>query len=166
MAEITISKCTAEDIDEAMAVFDTARRFMRSQGNMTQWVNGYPSRQRIKADVEAGNLYAGRDSEGDIVMVFAFIVGDDPTYSVIEDGNWLNNRPYGTIHRLASSGKIGGVLEACVDFCFSKIDNLRLDTHRDNAAMLAGVERLGFSRCGIIYCDDGTPRVAFQKTVS
>ena len=100
-----------------------------------------------------------------MVMAFAFIIGDDPTYSVIEGGHWLNERPYGTIHRLGSTGKHKGILRQCVDFCMSHIANIRLDTHADNAIMLNAVEKLGFIRCGTIYCMDGSPRVAFQKSI-
>ncbi len=38
---------------------------------------------------------------------FAFILGEDPTYQQI-DGAWLNDQPYGTIHRIAGNGKIKG----------------------------------------------------------
>ena len=32
------------------------------------------------------------------------IYGKDPTYDVIDQGAWLNEEPYATIHRLVSSG--------------------------------------------------------------
>lgn len=103
----------------------------------------------------------GEDDE--VVMAFAFIIGDDSTYSVIEAGRWLNDLPYGTIHRLGSTGKHRGILRQCVDYCMSQIGNIRLDTHADNATMQSAAEKLGFTRCGTIYCIDGSPRVAFQK---
>jgi hypothetical protein len=33
------------------------------------------------------------------------MIGKDPTYAVIENGNWLNDEPYGVIHRIASNGR-------------------------------------------------------------
>ena len=36
-------------------------------------------------------------------------MGDDPTYQQIYEGTWLNNEPYGVIHRLATNGKQKGV---------------------------------------------------------
>jgi len=161
--DIVIRRATLSDVDVIMAVLDSARRFMRSCGNVSQWGNGYPSRECVSADITSGNCYVGVDCEGDVVMTFAFIIGDDPTYALIEDGAWLNDSRYGTIHRMGSTGKYGGMLRRCVEFCMQYVDNLRLDTHEDNRPMLSAVSRLGFRRCGIIYCQDGTPRIAFHK---
>ena len=37
-----------------------------------------------------------------------------------------------------------------------------IDTHEKNKTMQHVVEKLGFKRCGIIYIEDGTPRIAYQ----
>lgn len=145
-----------------MAIYDSARRYMRRCGNLEQWVNGYPSRELILGDIDRGVSFVGEESDGSLAMVFSFIVGEDPTYALIEDGEWPDSRPYGTIHRLASAGRGGGMLAACVGYCCQRVDTLRLDTHADNMTMQRGAERLGFRRCGIIYCSDGTPRIAYQ----
>ncbi|MBD5265378.1 MAG: GNAT family N-acetyltransferase [Bacteroides sp.] len=162
---ITIRKGTVTDIDGIMTCYETARKFMRESGNHTQWINGYPSRELVAEDIADGKSYVGVDEEGEIAMAFTFIIGDDPTYSVIEDGEWPDNLPYGTIHRLGSSGKHHGMLRICTDFCLSKIGNIRLDTHADNSKMQHTAEKLGFKRCGIIYCFDGSPRIAYQKSI-
>ncbi len=162
MDSLTIRKAAESDIDRIMPLFESARQFMRSQGNMTQWTNGYPSRETVLADIKAGNCYAGVNSQGEIDLVFAFIIGNDPTYNIIEDGEWPNDNPYGTIHRIASSGRSGGMLAACVGFCLEHIGTIRLDTHADNHSMRRAAESLGFARCGIIYCQDGIPRIAYQ----
>lgn len=159
---ITIRRSTPSDVEAIMRVYDAARRYMRANGNATQWVNGYPQRELVEADIAAGHGFVGLDGRGNIVMAFAFIVGDDPTYSVIEQGAWLNNHPYGTIHRLGSDGSQRGVFEACIDYCRSLMPNLRLDTHAENATMHHCALKAGFVRCGIIYVADGTPRVAYQ----
>lgn len=161
---IQIRKGEYGDVDAIMACYDLARRYMRVNGNHQQWINGYPSREWVIEDIDRGVSYVGVDEDGDLVMAFAFIVGDDPTYAVIEDGAWLNDLPYGTIHRLGSTGKYGGILRECVKFCFTKVNNIRLDTHSDNKPMQLAAERLGFKRCGVIYCQDGTPREAYQLT--
>ncbi len=166
MGKITVRHTRVEDLGRVMKLFELAKAFMRRSGNMTQWTGGYPSLQAVMADIRAGNSYVGVDADGEIVMTFAFIIGEDPTYGYIEGGRWIDDGPYGTVHRLASSGKHGGMLAECVDFCFTKVDSLRLDTHADNSPMLTGAERLGFTRCGIIYIADGSPRVAFQKLKS
>lgn len=161
---VKIRKGTIYDIDAMMSCYETARQFMRASGNHRQWINGYPSRELVSEDIASGVSYVGEAEDGEIVMAFAFIIGDDPTYSVIEDGQWINNMPYGTIHRLGSSGKQRGVLRTCVDFCLKKTDNIRLDTHEDNRIMQHAAEKIGFKRCGIIYCIDGSPRIAYQMS--
>jgi maltose O-acetyltransferase len=144
-----------------MSIYESARQFMRSRGNTSQWVNGYPSEELLREDIANGHLFVGCNSTGQILYVFAFIIGDDPTYQKI-DGSWLNDRPYGTIHRLASAGLTNGVFQHCLDYCLTQIDEIRVDTHADNAPMRNAVERAGFKRCGIIYVADGTPRIAYQ----
>ncbi|MDE6498997.1 MAG: GNAT family N-acetyltransferase [Muribaculaceae bacterium] len=134
---------------------------MRSYGNLTQWAGAYPARADVEADVAAGNLYVAEDADGRVVMVFAFIPGEDPTYNRIE-GAWFNDEVYGTIHRIATDGSVAQCFDRAVSFCLSRTDNIRIDTHRDNIPMLNALRRTGFTRCGVIICADGTPREAFQ----
>ena len=91
---------------------------------------------------------------------------DDPTYYRI-DGAWKNEAPYGVIHRIASDGTEKGIFEAVMEFCKEKmaergIRNLRIDTHEDNKTMQHLIEKYGFQRCGIIYLENGSPRIAYQ----
>ena len=39
---------------------------------------------------------------------------------------------------------------------------MRIDTHEDNKIMQHLIEKNGFSKRGIIFKDDGSPRVAFE----
>ena len=159
----TIRPAEKEDIKAILEIFNSARQYMRANNNISQWVNGYPGKKDIEGDIDQGDCYVGEDHEGKIFMTFAFIIGNDPTYRVIKDGNWLNDNPYGTIHRIASNGRFSGVLEMACNFCIQVIDNIRIDTHKDNLPMLKALEKLGFEKCGIINCRDGSPRIAFQK---
>ena len=153
------------DLPEIRKVYAYARELMKQNGNPTQWGDKFPPEEKILWDIENGTCYAVVDDNGVICGVFAFIIGPDPTYAVIEDGKWLNDTDeYGTIHRIATNGKVHGVFDACIDYCQSQIGNLRIDTHQNNKAMLHLITSRGFQRCGIIYTsDDGTPRIAFQR---
>lgn len=159
----TIRLSAPQDIDRIMEVYESAKYYMRSCGNFKQWIGGYPDRATILTDIYRRCHYLAEDEEGSLLMVFSFIIGEDSTYNVIEGGKWLNDRPYGTIHRIASSGVEGGMLKACVDFCRVMIDNIRIDTHSDNGPMQNALHKLNFTFCGIIYIADGSPRLAFQK---
>ena len=93
--------------------------------------------------------------------MFAFIPGSDPTYQYI-DGAWLEDTPYAAIHRVASAGKEKGVFTKIADYCKSQISHLRIDTHALNLPMQGAVEKNGFQRCGTIYLEDGSPRIAYE----
>lgn len=156
-----IRKARAEDLPRMMEVYERARSFMRRMGNHRQWVNGYPSVELLRTDIETGVSFVMTTDEGEIVGVFTFIIGEDPTYAEIE-GRWLNDRPYGTIHRIASDGTQRGVADECLRFCRSRIADIRIDTHADNVVMLNWIRRSGFDYCGVIHVADGSPRHAFQ----
>ena len=50
-----------------------------------------------------------------------------------------------------------------MDFCGEKCPHLRADTHEDNKIMQKVILKNGFQETGIIYVEDGTPRIAFEK---
>ena len=56
-----VRRATESDLPRALAIYDSARRFMRSNGNTVQWVNGYPSEALLRQDVERGDLYVMED---------------------------------------------------------------------------------------------------------
>lgn len=159
-----IIPATPAHLDAIMPILDEARAIMRETGNLTQWTNGYPSREAILADIEAGEAFVCEEN-GEVVGYFCFMEGSDPdpNYRVIENGEWLDDAPYGVIHRLASGRKVSGIARAAFNFAFSRIANVRVDTHADNIPMKRFLEKTGFQYCGVIYVNDGTPRDAFQK---
>lgn len=155
-----------EELSKIMPLYDSAREFMQRSGNSSQWIDGYPSPEIILADIEKGNFYI-EEFGGEITGCFAFIIGEEPTYQNIQ-GEWPDKEPYGTIHRLASSGKRRGLTDRCIAFCKSKIPTLRADTHRDNLPMQCALLRNGFRYCGIINVANGSERLAYHlnKTLS
>lgn len=159
---MTIRQAQPNDLKDILRVYEIAREYMRQSGNPDQWGTDKPKRELLEADIQKGELFVGEDADGVIHFVFAFILGEDPTYSYIEDGAWLSDAPYGTIHRIAGDGTVSGVVKMAVEFCRNTISNIRIDTHEKNKTMQHVVEKLGFVKCGIIYIDDGTPRIAYQ----
>ena len=96
-----IRHAAESDLPRILEIYDIARQFMRQSGNMTQWINGYPSEPLLRQDITNGDLYVMED-EGGVYCVFALVMGDDPTYAEIE-GAWQDTAtPYGTIHRIGS----------------------------------------------------------------
>mgnify|MGYP003235169540 CR=1 FL=1 len=154
-----IRKSRMEDVNDIMNIIAAAKQYMASHGNTTQWVNGYPGEEIIISDIKNGNSYL--ITHNDIIAgTFSFIIGKEPTYQVIKNGEWHYDRPYGTIHRLASAGIARGISRVCFEYCLGNY--IRIDTHRDNISMQAAIEKFGFKKCGNVYMLNGTERIAYD----
>ena len=157
-----------KDLPQIRTIYDAAKSYMDASGNPNQWGAGYPPEEYLREDIFLSRLYVCE--EEDILHgVFLFAVTDDPTYHYIE-GAWLNEEPYGVIHRIASDGVKKGIFRMVEEFCKEKmaeqnVTNLRIDTHEDNKTMQHLVEKCGFERCGIIYLANGSPRIAYQLVI-
>lgn len=158
--EYTVRHAQTEDLGRIEEIYAYARRFMAETGNPTQWGSSHPPHNQLERDIQAQNLYV--ITRGDTIHgVFYFLIGEDPTYNEIFDGAWRSESAYGTIHRIAGDGS-GGILKQAVSHCLGRINHLRIDTHHDNVVMQKALNKLGFSRRGIIYIEDGTPRIAYD----
>ena len=151
------------DLPVIMSVLDEARDVMRANGNLNQWINGYPQESVIRNDIARGQSYVMED-DGVIKGTFAYIMGKDPTYTVIEDGRWTDDvSPYGTVHRIGGARGSHGIAHSCIEWCLGRCPNLRMDTHSDNGIMRHIMQSEGFEYCGIIHVADGSPRLAYQR---
>ena len=132
-----IRQATYEDMEALMEIFVAAKQIMRASGNLQQWNDGYPSREVVLRDIEAGHCYvmceicdAGQVGEageagqaGDaehIIGTMALIPGPDPTYSYIE-GEWPGDEPYYVIHRIATAAPGRNVARTMFDWAFEHI---------------------------------------------
>ncbi|MBE6998719.1 MAG: N-acetyltransferase [Ruminococcaceae bacterium] len=158
---MTIRNATQADLPVIESIYADARAYMRAHGNLSQWSGGYPSRELLLADLSQNQLYVVEDEA--IIGVFVYFFGNDPTYDVIE-GAWLNDRPYGVIHRIAVGAHRKGVASFVFEHCLALCHNLKIDTHADNIPMQKSLLKNGFTHTGIIHLADGAPREAFQKT--
>lgn len=156
-----IRKAVKEDIREIMAVYDKAREFMKSTGNVTQWGDNYPQEDIIEADISEGVCHVVTEN-GIIHAVMVIQTEKEDSYQKIEDGQWPDDEPYVVIHRLASDGMLKGIFRKALEFAKSYGRNIRVDTHENNKVMRSAFEKAGFRRCGIIYVRDGSPRIAYQ----
>ncbi len=163
MESLSVRRAVPADLEQIMQIFERAKEYMRLHGNADQWCGPYPGRELMRGEIECGHCFVICSGDA-VVGTFCLIFGDDSTYGRIDDGRWLNNAPYATIHRLASDGTAKGIGHACIEFCYSQIENLRADTHRDNLTMQHLLEKEGFVRCGVIHLQDGSPRIAYQKS--
>lgn len=157
---MTVRQARVEDFPRILEIYANARQFMAQTGNPTQWGTRYPPEEMLREDIRRGDLYVVEDDF--ICGVFAYFTDPDPTYSYIEDGSWMDESSYGTIHRVAAHGA-RGVFSAVVDYAAGRNRHIRIDTHHDNHVMQHVLEKHGFSRRGIIYLEDGDPRIAYER---
>ena len=156
-----VRKAVESDYNRIMEIYEIARVFMAKTGNPHQWGDlGYPYPDLIKEDIEEKRLLVITENET-VEGVFFWSLGVDPTYVEI-DGHWLNDKPYGVIHRIAGSGRVKGILKTAVEYCLQFCDNIKIDTHVDNTVMQSALEKLGFKYCGMVYLPHGVWMKAYQ----
>lgn len=163
-----IRKATHADIPRIMEIFEYARGFMAEHGNEIQWgPRKWPPEWLIRSDIEEGIGYVVVNEDRP-VGYFAYLYGKDiePTYKVIEGGAWLDESPYGVIHRLAGDGSVKGIGEACINWCASQSAHLRADTYKLNTVMQNLLTKCGFTYTGIIYIEPNgydNSRMAYER---
>lgn len=159
---LTVLRAEEKDIPQILAIYASARRFMRENGNPDQWEEGYPPKELLTEDLRKKRLFVlteGRTIRG----VFVFAVEEEPTYRVIEDGAWLSDAPYGVIHRIAGDGEARGIFRTALRYAEGITGHLRIDTHEKNRTMRRLICEAGFRECGVIRVRNGSKRLAFEK---
>ena len=157
-----IRKTKTADVSACSEIYAAAREYMRNAGNPEQWSGAYPDTVEILSDIALGCGYVVEE-DGDVVAVFHFSPGPDPTYAKIYDGEWKSDEPYAVIHRVAVKHHGRGIIDFIFRECFKAAGHLRIDTHKDNIPMQRVLKRNGFEYCGIIHIETGAERMAFEK---
>ena len=160
--QFQIRQADMSRLDEIMAIYERARQFMAAHGNPTQWPSTYPPRDMIVRDIEAGLMFMCMAGDR-LGAVFYFREGEEPDYARIWDGAWLDQEPYGVVHRIASAGTVKGAGSFCLSWAWQQCGNVRIDTHRNNVVMQSLLKKNGFEYCGVVHARDGDERLAFQK---
>ena len=159
-----------QDLDRIMEIYRFARAFMAEHGNPNQWgPTNWPPEELIRSDIRNGCSYVCLNDADAVIGTFFFTQGKDvePTYRNITDGAWLEDSPYGVVHRIAGDGSEKGIGAFCINWAYEQCGHLRIDTHGDNTVMQNLVRKLGFIHCGTIYVEeDSYPRLAFEKISS
>lgn len=154
-----IRKASMQDLEQIMQIYDRAKKFMRENGNKEQWGEDYPSSELIKKDMDKMYLCM---SDGEIACVFYYAEEEDEDYKNI-NVNWLNEEPYGVVHRVASTGIVKGSAAFCLEWAYARTRNLRMDTYRDNIPMQKLLEKCGFRYCGSFECRGTDKWMAYHK---
>ena len=156
------------DLPGLMAIFGEARGTIAQLG-IDQWQNGYPSEAVITEDIAQGQSYVV-EREGMVQGTFV-LVETEPAYDRIYDGKWKDD-DYIAIHRVAVkvACRGTGICRAIIGYAADRAkamgrSALRIDTHQGNIPMRRMLEKNGFEYRGVICLADGSPRVAYEKSV-
>lgn len=164
-----IRKAELKDVKEIVEIMNQAKTYFKKNA-IPQWQGEYPNELDVKKDIRKGGAYVVCDNEH--VVAYSFIACiTDPNYARIE-GKWINDNSYSVLHRTCVSEecKGKGIAKMFVHYAKEKalqegLHDIRIDTHEMNHSMRRMIEKAGFTYCGIIYVEDGTPRFAYQLEI-
>lgn len=170
-SNINIRRAALSDMAAVLEIYEDARQYMKEQGNTEQWRDNYPAPQLVENDINSGNCYV-YEKDNEIGGVFYFAIGNDPVYNNIAEGEWRNDRQYGVVHRIAvgknfhNQGIAGNCIAYVVGECKkNNIYDIRMDTHSANLPMQGFLEKQDFRKCGRVYVEDGSERIAYHKII-
>ena len=85
-----IRRAVIVDLASMEQIYARAGKFMITTGNPDQWEPSYPGRELLVKNITDGQAYV-LEEKGRVHGAFAFIVGEDPSYTKICDGQWRKN---------------------------------------------------------------------------
>ena len=164
-----IIKAKKEETNTIKLLFSKASDFLKNN-NVNQWQNNYPSVEVLNDDINRDRLYVLKNDE-EIIGVMSLLKDEESTYKKIFDGTWLSDNIYYTVHRITVKEKGKGISKYLFDYAINEcikdgISSLRIDTHIDNLVMQKALNKFGFVYCGVIYLNDGSKRIAFEKVIN
>ena len=148
-----IRPATAADLPALRPVFEAAKGIMRADGNAEQWsAPGFPPDNLLLRDIAR---------EGGFVIENRWPVeaGHDEEKTVMPGLTGHLAAP----RIVAYFALLHGIFSTIIDYATSRFAHLRIDTHRDNRIMQHLIEKHGFTYCGIIWLEDGTERLAYER---
>ena len=163
-----LRKSSKSDIESIMKMIHQAKNYFKKKG-IDQWQNNYPNEDTILADINNKIGYV-LVKDNSIVGTAAISFDKERTYDFIYEGNWISNDKYAVIHRLAIDNEYKGlglsslILKSVEEMCKNKnIMSIKIDTHEENLSMQKFFKKNGFKYCGVIYLEDRSKRIAFEK---
>lgn len=161
-------KALETDINNIMNIISQAQAYFKKQG-INQWQNNYPNFETISNDIDNNHSYVLL-KEDNIVATTAVSFDGEKTYDSIYEGQWISNNEYAVIHRIAVDNNCKGlglsskIIKNVEELCLKKgVYSIKVDTHEENLSMQKLLKKNKFQYCGIIYLEDGSKRIAFEK---
>ncbi len=161
-------KAVETDINNIMNIIKQAQAYFKQQG-INQWQDDYPNIETIRNDIKHKNSYVLL-KDNNIIATVVVSFDKEKTYDYIYDGEWISNDEYVVIHRMAVDNSYKGlglssqIIKNVEQLCLSKgVHSIKIDTHEENIPMQNLLKKNKFQYCGIIYLEDKSKRIAFEK---
>ena len=158
------------DLDQIVEIIELSKKYLK-ETKVDQWQDGYPAKEDLRRDIESGNSYVLTNKD-EILATTVISLDGESTYNSIFNGEWITNEDYIVMHRVAVHDKYKGkgifkeLIKEAENLALNKgISSIKIDTHRDNISMQRAVVKNDFKKCGIIYLEDGSERIAFEKVL-
>ena len=158
------------DLDQIVEIIELSKKYLK-ETKVDQWQDGYPAKEDLRRDIESGNSYVLTNKD-EIVATTVISLEGESTYNLIFNGEWITNEEYIVMHRVAVHDKYKGkgifkeLIKEAESLALNKrILSIKIDTHRDNISMQRAVVKNDFKKCGIIYLEEGSERIAFEKVL-
>jgi len=161
-------KSVEADVDSIMKIIKQAQDYFKEKW-INQWQNNYPNVEVISNDVAEKNSYVLLQNK-EVVATAVVSFNGERTYESIYEGEWISNKEYAVVHRIAVDNNHKGlglssqIIKNVEELCIEKgVSSIKVDTHERNLSMQKLLRKNKFEYCGIIYLEDNSPRIAFEK---
>ncbi|MDW5299624.1 MAG: GNAT family N-acetyltransferase [Sedimentibacter sp.] len=161
-------KSVKTDINGIMNIIRQAQVYFKEAG-INQWQDNYPNVETISNDIDNEESYVLL-KKGNIVATAVISFKAEKTYDSIYEGKWISNGEYAVIHRVAVDNNYKGlglssqIIKKAEQLCLNKgAHGIKVDTHEENLPMQKLLKKNEFQYCGIIYLENGSKRIAFEK---
>lgn len=168
--EMEFRKSTESDVNSIMNIIKQAQAYFKEQG-INQWQDNYPNFEVVRNDIFNKNGYVLL-KDNNVVATAAVSFDGEKNYKSIYNGEWISNKEYAVIHRIAVNSNYKGLgigsvfMKNIEEICLNKgVHSIKIDTHEENVSMQNLLKKNKFQYCGIIYLEDRSKRIAFEKTL-
>lgn len=163
-----LRKADIADIENVMQIFSQARKAQRAAG-FTQWEDGYPSVDILKADIDNNKGYVMEDKGR--AAAYVAIATQDAEYERFPQ-LWKSTEPYAVFHRIAICDEYRGKGLSSVLFDLAEDESrrlgaeaIRIDTGLENRPMQHILSKRGYANLGPCEFVWGM-RLAFEKVIA
>ena len=142
-------------------IFALGRERQHSEGNYSQWHEGYPTLAVVREDIKNGTGWVCVSDDDTTVLGTLALSDHEEVYDHLQSGAWRSEQPYKVIHRMGTLPHHGAGIFMLQELQ-ARYPYLRVDTFAANKSMLSLLHKAGFVHCGVAYYEGYGEMQAFD----